>query len=334
MSFHAVRTACVLAILIGLAPAVVKACPGQVILSDNFKTMDPAWGTSDQNALVVSSKTANSAFALGAAANATNGRLNRKSVYGNVDVCVDVFVAMTESAEDIGGLVFWASDDNNYYFLAITGDGRFSVLRDSGGKWSTGVSLTKTNALVTGKDKANSLQVALVGNEAAITINGREVGSFKGEPPTNGGYIGLRVAAAAAGATAWGFFDLSVTDPTPGATTSTAPNTLTPPAPAASPMPTAAPPSPTVGTCAGQAIYADNFQSFDASAWGPIDNMTLTVNSAQGAALILAANGGGTNIRIQHPKLRAEHQCLRKPVSRRERQHGHRRGPHLLGFRQ
>ena len=129
-------------------------------------------------------------------------------MFGNVDVCVNMFVSMTASAEDIGGLVFWASDENNYYFLAITGDGRYSVLRDSGGKWSTAVSLTKTNALVAGKDKANSLQIGLVGNEATITINAQQIGSFKGEPPKNGGYIGLRVAAAAPKGSRHGAFSI------------------------------------------------------------------------------------------------------------------------------
>ncbi len=291
----------VLTLVVGLlAPVVAKACPGQVIFSDNFTTMDPAWGKPDVAAFV----TPNHAFGLAATSNKTNGRLYTKNVFGDVDVCVNMFVSMTASADDIGGLVFWASDENNYYFLAITGDGRYSVLRDSGGKWSTAVSLTKTNALVAGKVKANALQIGLVGNEATITINAQQIGSFKGEPPKNGGYIGLRVAAGAKGVTAWGFFNLSVTDPTqsaagsaPAASGSTAPKTLPPPAPAASPMPTSAPPAPTVNTCTGQPIYADNFQSFDASAWGPINDMTLTVDGAEGAALILATNGGAANIR-------------------------------------
>jgi hypothetical protein len=295
------RTAfCVLALVVGLlAPVVAKACPGQFIFSDNFTTMDPAWGKPDVAAFV----TPNHAFGLAATSDKTNGRLYTKNAFGDVDICVNMFVSMTASADDIGGLVFWASDDNNYYFLAITGDGRYAVLRDSGGKWSTAVALTKTNALVPGKTKANTLQIGLVGNEATITINGQQVGSFKGAPPANGGYIGLRVAAGARGVTAWGFFNLSVTDPTQpasgsAASGSTAPKTLPPPALAALPTPTSAPPAPTVNTCTGQPVYADNFQSFDASAWGPIDNMSLTVNSGQGAALILATNGGGANIRF------------------------------------
>lgn len=286
---------CVLALVIGLlAPVVAKACPGQVIFSDNFTSMDPAWGKPDQAAFV----TPNHAFGLAATPNKTNGRLYTKNVFGDVDVCINMFVSMTASADDIGGLVFWASDNNNYYFLAITGDGRYAVLRDSAGKWSTAVALTKTNALVPGKVKANTLQIGLVGNMATITINGQQVGSFQGAPPGNGGYIGLRVAAGAKGVTAWGFFNLSVTDPTQSASGATAPKALPPPAPAASPMPTSAPPAPTLNTCTGPSIYADNFQSYDASAWGPIDNMSLTVNSAQGAALILATNGGGANIRF------------------------------------
>jgi hypothetical protein len=290
MRIHAVRAAfCVLSIIAGLlAPAMARACPGRVIFADNFQSMDPAWGKPDQSAFV----TPNHAFGLAALPNGLNGRLYSKYLFKDVDICVSSFVAVTKNAQDIGGLVFWASDNDDYYLLAITAAGTFAVLRDKGGRWSTAVSLTKTGALKTGTNVANDLQIGLAGNQATITINGQQIGSFTGQAPPNGGLIGLEIAAEGTGVTEWGFFNLSVTDPAQAATGLTATLVAPPTAPSAPQVP-----APVASTCTGNVVYSDAFQSFDSSAWGPIDNLAMTVDTVMGSGLILTAKPNSVNVR-------------------------------------
>lgn len=266
----------ILSILFGvLGPAIARACPGRVLFADNFLSMDPAWGKPSATAFV----TPNHAFGLAAAPRSATSRLNLRALYRDVDICVSTFVSMTQNAADTGGLIFWATDDANFYFLAITGVGTFEVLRSSRGRWSTVIAPTKTSALKTGKTVPNNLQVSLVGNQATITINSQQLGSFTGDPPAKGGYIGLQVAAASTGVTAWGFFNLNVTDPT-------------------SPASAAASPAPVATGCPGGIVYSDNFRNYDVSAWGPFDVLTVLVDSTLVKGVVITANPGAASVRL------------------------------------
>ena len=276
-------------------------CPGQVVLEDDFKRMDPGWGKPDRTAFV----TPNHAFGLGAAAGRTNGRFDRAARFADVDVdvCVESFISATNDPRDMGGLIFWVDDGNDYYLLSVTGEGSFAVLRFQGGNLSsTPIPWTATGALKTGKNVANALEVSLRGDQAAIIINGQKVGSFSGQPPPTGGYIGLQIGAQKAGVTVWGFFHLVVSAPVVSSQSTGAAAQASPPVAHAPPV-AAAPPAAQASApvsaasgppaCGGQMLYQDNFQTLDPS-WGAADQSAYIQNGA----LMLAAGPGGTTSRV------------------------------------
>ena len=285
------------------AAAPTQMCPGQVVLEDDFKRMDPGWGKPDRTVFV----TPNHAFGIAAPANRINGRIDLASRYVDADVCVESFLSATSDPGDVGGLAFWADDASSYYVLLITGDGRFGVRRSVQGASAMAIPFTRTSALKTGKNVANALEVSLRGDRASIIINGQQVGSFSGQPPAKGSYIGLQVSAQPAGATVWGFFHLVVSGPVASSQSTDAAAEVSstaqaPPAAQALSSPQAPPAvqaSASVSAasgppaCGGQMLYQDNFQTLDPS-WGVADQSAYIQNGA----LMLAAGPGGTTSRI------------------------------------
>jgi hypothetical protein len=250
-------------------------CPGNVVFEDDFRKMDLAWGRGDKNTFV----TPNHAFGLAAIADHLNGRFNESSRYADVDICVNAFVSIAADPTTMGGLLFWGDSDNDNYFLAITADGRFGVyhLRNSTVA-DKPIPLTTTSALKTGKSIPNAIEISLRGNQGTVIINGQTVGSFTGQPPTKGGYIGLQMAAATASAAAWGFYHLVVAAPASGpqaAVEQAASHAVAP----SSSSPSAAP------ACGGRILYQDDFRTLDPS-WGTTDQSFYVKN---GALMVAAA---------------------------------------------
>jgi hypothetical protein len=243
-----------------LAPAQPNSsvmCGGPVIFADDFKKMDRAWGRRDAAAFV----TPNHAFGLAATTDHLNVRLYSGSRFGDGDICVNAFVSQSHSPGDYGGLVFWAQDSQNYYFLEFNEGGRYAVQRIRNGKSMpllvapTGVALP----IKKGTNVANALEVSLSGSMAAIVVNGIAVGRFTGEPPAGGGYIGLAAGATKSGATSWGFFHLVVS-----AVMSVSPSRYLTPVYMTAANETM--PSP----CVGELLLYDDFKTLN-NGWQPVD---------------------------------------------------------------
>ena len=73
------------------------------------------------------------------------------------------------------------------------------------------VAWTQSDALKTGVNVYNELQVNLAGNNAAIVINGQQVANVAGESPAAGNYLGLVSEAGPNKGVAWMFSQFSVT---------------------------------------------------------------------------------------------------------------------------
>lgn len=240
-------------------------CGGPVAFADDFTKMNKDWGKRDVTAFV----TPNHAFGLEAYPGRLNIRLYSSSRFAEGDICVNAFISQSHSPNDYGGLVFWARDSKNYYFLAFDESGQYAVQRIQNGKATlimvppVGVALPVKK----GTNVANALEVSLSGSMAAIVINGVGVGRFTGEPPAGGGYIGFAVGAMKSGTTSWGFFHLvvsAVTSVSPSRYLSAAYMTVT----------KEKLPSP----CVGELLLYDDFSSLSPG-WQPVDATTKVADS-------------------------------------------------------
>jgi hypothetical protein len=237
-------------------------CGGPVVFADDFAKMNKGWGKRDVAAFV----TPNHAFGLAALRDHLNVRLYSGSRFAEGDICVNAFLSQSHSPDDYGGLVFWARDSKNYYFLEFNEGGRYAVQRIQNGKATPLMIAPVGFALPVkkGTNVANALEVSLSGSMAAIVINGQGVGRFTGEPPAGGGYIGFAAGATKSGITSWGFFHLVVS-----AVTSVSPSRYLSPAYMTVTHETL--PSP----CVGELLLYDDFSSLNPG-WQPV-NSTATI---------------------------------------------------------
>jgi hypothetical protein len=211
--------------------AVPGICPGQVLYGDDFKTLDAAWGQPDAGAFGPQTSSDPQGLRIAADAGKNNGRMNSVYLFRNVDICVSTTNANPPDPDDAAGLIFWAADATDYYFLGTSAGGQFAVLHEANGQVSAVSPWSQTPALRTGANATNILQVNLVGTTATIMLNGNSVGSFVGTPPPNGGLVGLLAEATAKGATTWTFQHLIVTDPTRPAAAAVASSVVAPASP-------------------------------------------------------------------------------------------------------
>lgn len=229
-----------------VAPARALACGGRLIFADTFETLDRSWGAPDSQVSV-----SNRIFFLRSDANRSNGRLNRKYLYRDADICVSAALASGSDPASMGALIFWALDADNFYALAINGQGEFSVLRKSAGQWQLIRQWQRTGSANPGVGRWNNLEVVTVGNRATALINGVQVADITGEPSPSGALIGLLAAASAKSPAAWAFANVYAGAPSP-----------------AQPVPAQAGGA---SLCQrGQVLFEDDFQTLDRS-WGPPD---------------------------------------------------------------
>jgi hypothetical protein len=194
-------------LLLGGPAKAANACPGKVLFSDNFSTLDSAWGASSADSSVYRNM-----FMLTAPSGTLIGRLNLTHRVQNFAACAVAALVTAANNHDPGGLVFWAAGTTDYYVFAIDSLGSFAVFHVSAGREDPILKWQATKALKTGAGVWNALQVAAVGDQATLAINGQQVGQITGSAPAQGGFIGFVVDADASGVAHWAFAGLNVTD--------------------------------------------------------------------------------------------------------------------------
>ena len=90
------------------------ACKGsQVLYEDNFATLDPAWGQQSANLSVNNGK-----LIIQPDINKGFTALNQANVFEDMDACLKVTLTKSDDpSQTTGGLVFWAKDYNDFYYL-------------------------------------------------------------------------------------------------------------------------------------------------------------------------------------------------------------------------
>ncbi len=183
------------------------ACKGsQVLFQDSFAALDPAWGSPSQNVSVKDGK-----LILQPEVNRSFSDINQGSVFEDMDACVKVSMAKSDDLSSGGGIIFWAKDYGDYYFLYVTGNGMFEIGRWVGGRYLFPVSLRENSAIKKGVGEVNQLRIVTKGDQATAYINDTELITFRGQPPQGGGLIGLRGDSPEKSQAVWEFSDLKIT---------------------------------------------------------------------------------------------------------------------------
>src|SRR5919109_1805919 len=100
----------------------VLACKGsQVLFEDNFSTLDPAWGESSDRQSVKDGK-----LIIQPEAGKIWSTINQANLFEDMDACIKVRIAKSDDPTWGGGLIFWASGYDNYYYLLVNGEGWFA----------------------------------------------------------------------------------------------------------------------------------------------------------------------------------------------------------------
>jgi hypothetical protein len=187
-------------------------CSGRILFSDNFRSFDPSWGAPNKNVFIASPP---SGPAMNISAPTGGGYYlgNGKAYYRNVDICVLAGAAATSATDEMGGIVFWISGPNDFYYFVTTVGGNIALLRMVAGQWTGVVKLHQEPALHTGAGIFNQIDLRLFGNQGVVEINGKILGGFTGVSPPNGSQVGLLIEASSKGPTTWAFMNFLVMDP-------------------------------------------------------------------------------------------------------------------------
>ena len=190
--------------LVCLASVAFAADEAPVIFSDNFSTLEPGWG--DDVELSVSDNKLLVDLKPGAIyADLYDGK---RFDLSSADMRLTV-ARSAGSSVSAGGLVFWAIDYNNYYAALVRSNGEFDIVRKSFGQWLVPVSLSPRDELKKEIGRPIELRVVTSGPMVTAYINGKQVTSFRGFPPSGESRIGIH-AEPGGEPGRWAFSALSV----------------------------------------------------------------------------------------------------------------------------
>jgi len=198
----------VAAISVLVAAGAAGACEGSSVLyEDDFSAPDPSWGNYSDL------KIGNGVMTL--LVNPDSGYpLENQSGYfeGNYDLCVDVIQKNTDPATSWASLLFWGIDYDSYYLFQAATTGHVNVARKQKGKWLNPVAWIQTEGIVKTGTEVNQLRVVVKGNQVTGYVNGKEVLTFKGQPPdAPGGLIGVYGNSPKDAAASYDFDNFKVT---------------------------------------------------------------------------------------------------------------------------
>jgi hypothetical protein len=181
------RTASVVIALSIAAWSPARACTGQVgasIFQDNFADDSGGWdeqppaATVQPPAYVLALDSQNTALStLDQTFTATSG-----------DFCMDVVLPAPAAGNNVisAGIMFWATDYNNFTVAQVNDDGSVSAFRQVASVWSNPI-FTVQNApgYNSAANATNSLRVTALSGLTTVYLNGTKIKSFRAQQPTN-----------------------------------------------------------------------------------------------------------------------------------------------------
>jgi hypothetical protein len=183
----------------------------RIILNEDFRFVDDAWGRSENFRIAEARATAT------IAAGGANTFVYSNSGFGDVDVCVAVIVPealdRAASPSPSAGLVFWAQDAVNHYSVHFAANNTVAVYQLIGNRWTVLVPGRIVENLRLGAGETNTLRVVLDAGTATIFVNNERFAGIRGQLPDDfRGRIGVFGQAEPTKPTAWVFSGLRVTN--------------------------------------------------------------------------------------------------------------------------
>ena len=184
------------------------ACEGdRVLFAEDFAAADASWGEQ-------SGKFAIKDGAAVVKADSQHGykALNNAFLFDDADICLTATALEIGKPEDsAGGLVFWAQDYRNAYFLLLATNGYFKIGRLVNDAWvNPPLDWTASDAIAQGVGKPNTLRLTIKGQALAVAINGKPVTMLRAQSPIAPSLIGLYTESGEK-VDAWKFNNLKVT---------------------------------------------------------------------------------------------------------------------------
>lgn len=201
--------ALVMALSLGSAE-VAAACQGsQVLFEDSFAALDPTWGNADDAFFIEDGQ-----LTIMPGYDEYYSALSTMGTYDDIDLCFNLEAIKADpEGNSFAGLIWWAIDYDNYYYVVVTAEQSIGVFRRQRGRVLPQLRWTTFDALNPGNGAVNELRVVTVGNAATIYVNGQEYGTIKGQPPSDGQQIGVRATSPRNDRAVWGFDDFRITVP-------------------------------------------------------------------------------------------------------------------------
>ncbi len=204
-------TVLALVVAAAMSPAgTALACQGdQVLYEDTFETLDPTWGTTDDAFFLDESR-----LTIMPGYDEYYSALNTMGTYEDIDLCVDLEAIKADpEGNSFAGVIFWAIDYDNYYYVVITAEQSIGVFRRQRGRVLPQLRWATFDALKRGNGVINELRIVTIGNTAAFHVNGQLYGTIKGQPPSDGQQIGVRATSPRNDRAIWAYDDVKITVP-------------------------------------------------------------------------------------------------------------------------
>jgi hypothetical protein len=194
-------------IFLNIAPGF--ACQGdKVLLAEDFSSADASWGVQNNNFAIK-----DGSAIIKADSQRGYKALDNAFLFDDADICVTVMALDIGKPEaSAGGLVFWAQDYRNAYFLLLAANGYYKIGRLMDGAWvNAPLDWTQTDAIAPGTNKPNTLRLTIKGQSLAVEINGKPGAALRAQSPGASTMIGL-YAESADKVDTWKFNNLKVTN--------------------------------------------------------------------------------------------------------------------------
>jgi hypothetical protein len=135
----------------------------------------------------------------------SDAELNATFYATDGDFCTDAVFPKVVPNTAFVGLIFWATDYNNYYMFQITTAGRAQFYRRLNGNWIS-IFDAANPAIKTAAAAANEIRVVAKNNMSTFYVNGQKITNMRGQPPQSpnarfGYYVQLDATAPADGRT-------------------------------------------------------------------------------------------------------------------------------------
>jgi hypothetical protein len=190
--------------------AVTASLAGKVLFEDKFTFMDLGWGVATGNAYVKDGK-----FIISPSIKTGFNAFNQSAFLPNdMDASVTLNFQKVAADNHAAGLLFWVNSATEYYGFEVVPNGSFGVIRSvAGGRYLTPVPWQLSDAIKKGEGVDNVLRVVTKGTQATVYINGQQVATFSGQPPTGGSQIGLGGSSGDTAPNVVAFSNLTVMEP-------------------------------------------------------------------------------------------------------------------------